>query len=58
MALKHTLAFFAFWFYTRPGQLSDLSLSFLVVQLVAVPRMVMVLVMLKVMGKYFNGITE
>ena len=28
MALGLTLAFFAFWFYTRPGQISDLSLSF------------------------------
>ena len=27
MALEFTLAFFAFWFYTRPGQISDLSLS-------------------------------
>ena len=27
MALELALAFFAFWFYTRPGQISDLSLS-------------------------------
>ena len=27
MALELTLAFFTFWFYTRPGEISDLSLS-------------------------------
>ena len=54
MALELTLAIFAFWFYTRPGQINDLSLSFLMIQLTAVPRVIMVIMMLKVMKKYRN----
>ena len=56
MALELTLALLAFWFYTRPGQIGDMrhSLSFLVVQLTAVPRIVVVLVIREVMKKYCN----
>ena len=32
MALELTLAFFAFWFCTRPGQISYLFLTFLVAE--------------------------
>ena len=54
MALELKLALLAFWFYARSVRNNDISLSFLVVQLTAVLRVMIMLMMLKVMKKHCN----